>query len=102
MLFRSHYTTILTLAFMGYWPYRGRGIHDRTHLRFFTLKNIKEMFAGVDMKIVRIERTYRIIETEPEGIFKYLCHLNRFSKYSSIPFLKDFLTFQYLIIARKN
>lgn len=97
-----HYTTIMTLAFMGYWPYRDRGIHDRTHLRFFTLRNIKEMFAGADMKIIRIERTYRIIETEPEGIFKYLTYFNRFSKYSSIPFLKDFLTFQYLIVAKKN
>lgn len=97
-----HYTTIMTLAFMGYWPYRDRGIHDLTHLRFFTLRNIKEMFAGVDMKIIRIERTYRIIETEPEGIFKHLSRLNRFSKFSSIPFLKDFLTFQYLIIAKKN
>ncbi len=97
-----HYTTIMTLAFRGYWPYRDRGIHDRTHLRFFTLRNINEMFTGVDMKIVRIERTYRIIETEPEGVFKYLSYLNRFSKYSSIPFLKNFLTFQYLVIAKKN
>ncbi len=36
------------------------------------------------------------------GIFKYLSYLNRFSKYSSIPFLKNFLTFQYLIIANKE
>jgi len=25
-----HYTTILNLVFRGYWPYRERGIHDRT------------------------------------------------------------------------
>ncbi len=92
----------MTLAFRGYWPYRGRGIHDRTHLRFFTLRNIDEMFAGVGMKIDRTERSYRIIETEPEGVFKYLSYLNRFSEYSSIPFLINFLTFQYLIIAKKN
>ena len=96
-----HYTTILTLAIMGYWPYRDCGIHDRTHLRFFTLRNIKEMFEGTGMKIIRIERTYRIIETEPKGVFKYLRFLNRFSNYCSIPFLKNFLTFQYLITARK-
>ena len=97
-----HYTTIMALAFMGYWPYRDRGIHDRTHLRFFTLRNIREMFAGAGLEIIRIERIYRIIETEPERIFKYLRFFNRFSKYSSIPFFRDFLTFQYLIIAKKN
>ncbi len=97
-----HYTTIMMLAFRGYWPYRDRGIHDRTQLKFFTLRNIDEMFTGVGMGIVRTERTYRIIETESEGVFKYLSYLNRFSEYSSIPFLKNFLTFQYLIIAKKN
>ena len=35
-----HYSTIINLIFRGYWPYRERGIHDKTHLRFFTLKNI--------------------------------------------------------------
>ena len=27
-----HYTTLRTLLFRKYWPYRDRGIHDRTHL----------------------------------------------------------------------
>lgn len=38
-----HYTTIINLV-KGYWPYRERGIHDKTHLRFFTFKNIKNAF----------------------------------------------------------
>jgi len=33
-----HYSTIFSLIFRGIWPYRERGIHDQTHLRFFTLK----------------------------------------------------------------
>ena len=32
-----HYTTLINLIFKGIWPYRDRGIHDKTHLRFFTL-----------------------------------------------------------------
>ena len=36
-----NYTTIINLV-KGYWPYRERGIHDKTHLRFFTFKNIKK------------------------------------------------------------
>ena len=90
----GHYTTILSLAFGGYWPYRERGIHDRTHLRFFTLNNIKEMFQGAGLKITRVERHYRIIERP----HRY----NRFCKYLACFFLKDFLTFQYLIVAKKS
>lgn len=90
----KHYTTIINLLFRGYWPYRERGIHDRTHLKFFTLKNIKTMFKNADMDIVLIKRTYRIFE-KPH-------RLNRFSKYLAfIPF-KDFLTFQYLIVDKKG
>ena len=89
-----HYTTIINLVFKGYWPYRERGIHDKTHLRFFTLKNIKAMFNNADINIISIKRTYRIIERPHR--------LNRFSKYFSfIPF-KEFLTFQYLIVAKKR
>ena len=89
-----HYTTILSLAFGGYWPYRERGIHDRTHLRFFTLRNIKEMFQNAGVKIIRVERKYRIIERP----HRY----NRFSKYLAYPPFKDLLTFQYLIVAKKS
>ncbi|CAB3289259.1 conserved protein of unknown function [Methanocaldococcus lauensis] len=89
-----HYTTILSLIFKGYWPYRERGIHDRTHLRFFTLKNIKELFEYADLKIVTIKRKYRIIE-HPHP-------LNIFAKYFALPIVKDFLTYQYLIVAKKK
>jgi len=89
-----HYTTIINLLFRGYWPYRERGIHDKNHLRFFTFKNIKTMFNDAGINIISIKRTYRIIERPHR--------LNRFSKYFAfIPF-KEFLTFQYLIVAKKG
>jgi len=43
-----YYTTILRLMLKGYWPYEERGIHDKNHLRFFTFRNIKEMFQDAD------------------------------------------------------
>jgi len=88
-----HYTTIIDLIFKGNWPYRERGIHDRTHLRFFTLRNIKEMFDNSVLKINKIERKYRIME-EPHPY-------NKFSRFFALPIIKEFLTFQYLILARK-
>lgn len=89
-----HYTTIITLVIKGYWPYRERGIHDRTHLRFFTLRNIKEMFQEAGLRIVKIERNYRIIE-KPH-------RYNKFSKFFAFSILRDLLTFQYLIVGKKN
>lgn len=88
-----HYSTIISLLFKGYWPYRERGIHDRTHLRFFTLRNIRELFQYANLNIERIERNYRIIE-KPH-------RLNRFSKCFALYPCKELFTFQYLIVAKK-
>jgi len=88
-----HYTTIISLFLRGYWPYRERGIHDKAHLRFFTLKNISEMFQNAGLEIVRIERNYRIIESPHR--------FNRFSKYFAFSLFREFLTFQYLLVAKK-
>jgi len=88
-----YYDTILNLVFRGYWPYRERGIHDKTHLRQFTLKNIKEMFEYSKLKITRIDRKYRLVE--------WPSPYNQFSKFLRICPICDFFTFQYLIVAKK-
>jgi hypothetical protein len=76
------------------WLYNDRGIFDKTHLRFFTIKNIKEMFNNSDLKIVKIKRKYRIIE-KPSA-------LNALSIFFAIPIIKNFITHQYLILAVKK
>lgn len=87
-----HYTTLLSLLFTKRWPYRERGIHDRTHLRFFAQRNVQELFegAGLSMKVMR--RTLRIIESPHR--------LNRYSWLFGFPPLRDLFTFQYLIVAK--
>ena len=90
----GHIDTIFNLLFKGYWPYRERGIHDKTHLRFFTLKNIREMFQNAGLEIIKIKRNLRIIERP----HRY----NRISKFLAFPPFKDLLTFQYLIVAKKS
>lgn len=89
-----HYTTILNLLIRGYWPYRERGIHDKNHLRFFTLKNIKDMLQQAGLEILKIERSLRIIE-RPHPY-------NKYSRYLDIPVLNEFLTFQYIILSQKH
>lgn len=88
-----HHSTIANLLFRGYWPYRDRGIHDRTHLRFFTLRNVRELFSGAELEILQVRRKYRLIE-RPSRI-------NRVSRYFAVPPLRDLLAFQYLVQARK-
>jgi len=98
-----HYSSIYHLMFKGDWPYRDRGIHDRTHLRFFTKKNILELFHSADLQVSEIFPHYRIFEN-PFNLNYFLRKLNQYSRYFAIPLLRDFLAFQYLIVAtyKKN
>ena len=85
-----HYSTIINLL-RGDWPYRKRGIHDKTHLRFFTLNQIDRMFSSARLRIETVKRKYRIIERPHR--------LNKWSRYCAFWPVKDFVTFQYLIVA---
>lgn len=89
-----HISTIYSLVVKGYWPYRDRGIHDRTHLRFFTLQNIRELFTRADLTIQRVEANYRLIEAPSS--------FNRHARRIAIGPLKPFLAFQYLVMCKKN
>ena len=86
-----HYSTLLSVFLFKRWPYRDRGIHDRTHLRFFAERNVRELFEGADMEITTFRRQYRVLEPP--------YRINRFSLLLAVPPLRDLLTFQYLIVA---
>ena len=86
-----HYTTLRTLLFRKHWPYRDRGIHDRTHLRFFAQRNVEQLFVNAGFHIDRLRRNYRVFERP--------YRVNRYSRLLAIPPLRDLLTYQYLIVA---
>lgn len=88
-----HLDTLVNLVVKGYWPYRDRGIHDRTHLRFFTRKNVVELFTGARFEIDKVVTNYRLIERPHSA--------NRYAKYFALPGVKEFLAFQYLVRARR-
>ncbi|MBI3772485.1 MAG: class I SAM-dependent methyltransferase [Gammaproteobacteria bacterium] len=55
-----HYTNLYNMLFKKQWRYEDAGILDRTHLRFFTEKSIREMFVrlGFNVQILKgINRT---------------------------------------------
>lgn len=88
-----HMSTLFSLVLLGRWPYRERGIHDHTHLRFFTKRNIEELFEGAGLRIETMRTNYRIIEAPHP--------LNRIAKYLAWPGVRGFLAFQYLVRARR-
>lgn len=87
-----HLDTIWNLVIRGRWPYRDRGIHDRTHLRFFTRADIADLMRDAGLQVEVLQANYRIIERPHDW--------NRFAHYLALPVLKEFLAFQYLVRAR--
>jgi 2-polyprenyl-3-methyl-5-hydroxy-6-metoxy-1,4-benzoquinol methylase len=77
----------------GNWKYVDRGIFDKTHLRFFTLKSITQMLHDVGYNIVSVNRNYRLFENKSS--------FANLAKMLSFWYLRDFFTFQYLILAKK-
>jgi 2-polyprenyl-3-methyl-5-hydroxy-6-metoxy-1,4-benzoquinol methylase len=84
----NHYTTLLSLIVMRRWPYRDRGIHDRTHLRFFTRKNLVELYRDAGLTIEHEARNLRLVD-RPVG-WNSIAHAFDFH-----PF-RGYLTYQYL------
>jgi 2-polyprenyl-3-methyl-5-hydroxy-6-metoxy-1,4-benzoquinol methylase len=84
----GHYSTLLSLLLFRRWPYRERGIHDRTHLRFFTRRNLLELYAQAGLEVRREERKLRLIEAPSP--------LNRCAKWLDFPPFRYYLTFQYI------
>ncbi|MDR4499747.1 MAG: class I SAM-dependent methyltransferase [Candidatus Scalindua sp.] len=49
----TQYINLIINLLNGHWTYEKHGLLDATHLRFFTLNEIKKMFTGSGYKIVR-------------------------------------------------
>lgn len=88
------YYFVLWSLLNGEWNYVDRGIFDKTHLRFFTLRSITRLLQSAGLEIIKINRNYRLRE-------KYCSH-HKIAKYLSLYFFRNFLTFQYVILARKK
>ncbi len=50
----QHYSVIVNLL-QGKWNYQNEGLLDRTHLRFFTLSGIQELFATAGLRVFDIQ-----------------------------------------------
>lgn len=87
------YTTFVALLLNRRWRYRERGIHDRTHLRWFTDLNARDMFSEAGFQIEDTVTYYRMVDRPARR--------NRLAPYFAIGPLKRFLGYQYLYRLRR-
>jgi O-antigen biosynthesis protein len=85
----KHYHVLADLLFRDRWRYAEAGILDVTHVRFFTLSEAKALVLDAGLLIDRIE-------------CKLLCSDNKKRLNSLLGGrLNTFLTYQYLMVAKK-
>lgn len=87
----NHYSSLLNF-FSLKWPRNERGIYDKTHLRIFMLRNIQEL-APNGLKVEKIKRKYRLFESRSTILDKAIAY-----PLNLIPYFREFLTFQYIIV----
>ena len=87
--------TMKKIFFQGDFKYEESGILDRTHLRFFTKKNIIELFENQNYKIKSI------VSSNGQQALKYLLRLRLFKFFLQI-FFNEFVTLQYYVVAEKH
>lgn len=85
----GHYKVLLSLA-GGRWEYEEEGIVDRTHLRFFTRAGVESLLEQAGLRIVRMARN-----TDAGRKM-------RIANFLSGNRLEDLVTFQYLIVAKRQ
>lgn len=94
------YAIIARLIF-NRWRYRESGILDSTHLRFFMLPMIRDLFARAGLRVEKIERTYRLFEDQSRIGRMGALASRLFCRFVAPLVGRDFFTFQYLIVAKK-
>jgi 2-polyprenyl-3-methyl-5-hydroxy-6-metoxy-1,4-benzoquinol methylase len=83
------YDTFVQLGLRGRWPERERGVHDRTHLRWFTDANARALFARTRYRVVRSGANYRLRDSPGARV-------NRFASRLARGPLRPFLAYQLL------
>ena len=92
----QHFTVILPLLF-GEFEYVNSGVLDRTHLRFFTLKSILNMFERLEYVVEDIypNALESFVGPWADEMLQKLCAISDNINY------QDFITLQYRVKARK-
>lgn len=55
----QHFDVFYHVYIKGTWPLNNAGLFDRTHLRWFTKKDLAALVAKADLKIDKVERKFK-------------------------------------------
>ncbi len=58
----AHWSTAYAVWRRKSWPRRERGIHDASHLRWFTAHDLVQMLEGAGLEVVELTRKFRLVD----------------------------------------
>jgi 2-polyprenyl-3-methyl-5-hydroxy-6-metoxy-1,4-benzoquinol methylase len=89
----GHIDVFIHLFIKKYWPYNPRGIFDRTHLRFFTRRNVLELVDQAGLQLEALHRNYRFRDRQD----------SRFPPHGVLlrALFRDYYTFQFIALCRR-
>jgi 2-polyprenyl-3-methyl-5-hydroxy-6-metoxy-1,4-benzoquinol methylase len=90
----GHWSTHAFLA-AGTWPRRAEGIFDRTHLRWFTLRDARALLAQAGLETVRVVR-------RPWVLWRGSRLDRRAEPLMRIPGMRALLAYQHVLVARRR
>jgi len=90
----QHIDVFIHIFIKGTWPRNDRGIFDKTHLKNFTLKDLKSMIHNSNLDVIKIDRNYRARD-KPKTKFHPFYYTFRY-------IFKRFYTFQLIAVCKKN
>ena len=89
----AHWTTHAALL-RGSWPRRPEGIHDETHLRWFTLRDAVELLEGAGLVVEHVER-------RPWLLWRGTRLDRRAQRLMRVPGARRLFAFQHVLAARR-
>lgn len=90
----QHIDVFIHVFIKGVWPLNERGIFDKTHLRWFTHKNIINLVNSSDLRVVHIHRNFRFRDRKGSKFPFY-------GKFLKMLF-KNLYTHQYIVVCKKK
>jgi 2-polyprenyl-3-methyl-5-hydroxy-6-metoxy-1,4-benzoquinol methylase len=98
----TRYLALIDHLVNGHWTYQSSGLLDKTHLRFFTLSEIKEMFSKAGLSITALHRNIGSLYSEfkDQANKQEICFGRLHIKGLTLEEFNEFFVFQYLVQAQ--
>jgi trans-aconitate methyltransferase len=93
-----HHSALLSIFISGSFPRRERGIFDNTHLRWFTLKDARQLLESAGFYVEAESYTLRI--GDRGGGFINRAVQRYLGPFASFAPLREFMTYQYVLRAK--